>query len=339
MKCKKCGSESVKKDGVLIRTNHKRQQYKCKDCGYSWSVKIEVPMIEGITAEDRVDLNDEIIPYLIKVGQRAKEKNIAELKQTITMPDEPFALVLMADLHAGGKTDYEALCKDVELIGSTPGMYVGNVGDNFDNFIIGTLQSIQREQPTTHEMEVRFVRWLMKQLSNHLLFWCSGNHDNWSNKVSGIDFMREGLRGTHCLYDNAQIFFNLKWGNNEQKWLVRHKWRGTSIFNATHGIETGWERVGLNFDVGVAAHTHIATLCRTFIKGNQKRFAILLGTYKVRDQYARDCGYARSVGLGSGAFVYHPDGRVFWSEDLETAKSLLKTWQNEYKHESTLLYM
>lgn len=327
--CKKCKSENIKKDGVLHRKNYDVQQYKCKDCGHSWVSPIEAPKIEGITADDRVNFEGDIMPYLKKIGERAKQKNLDETRQVITMPNKPFALAILSDIHAGGKADYEAIEADVDIITRTEGMYVGNLGDDTDNFINTKLNWIQKEQPTTFDMETRFLEWLLRRLSGNILFWVSGNHNNWTKKTSGIDFIKEGLKGTHCLYDASQIFFSLKWGDNEQKWLVRHKWKYSSIFNCTHGIETGWERVGKNFDVGCAGHTHIATLCRPFIREEKKRFAILLGTYKLRDNFGRECGYSNSVGTGSGAFVYHPDGRSFWCEDLLTAKDLLKTWQGE----------
>jgi len=327
--CKKCKSENVRKDGTKPRDGYRVQQYHCKDCNYQWADRIDAPKIEGITAEERVNFEGDIMPYLKKIGERAKEKNNIEARQVITMPNKPFALAILSDIHAGGKADYAAIEADVNIITSTEGMYVGNLGDDTDNFINTKLQWIQKEQPTTFDMETRFLEWLMKKLSGHILFWVSGNHNNWTKKASGIDFIREGLMGTMCLYDSAQIFFTLKWGNNEQKWLVRHKWKHSSIFNPTHGIEVGWERVGLNFDVGCAGHTHIATLCRPFIRENKKRFAVLMSTYKIRDNFGRECGYASSVGNGSGAFVYHPDGRSFWCEDLAIARDLLKTFQRD----------
>ena len=327
--CKKCQSSSVKKDGTKARDKFRVQAYKCKDCNYQWIERIEAPLIEGITADERVNFEGDIMPYLKQIGERAKQKNIDEANQVITMPNKPFCLALLSDIHGGGKCDYETLERDLNIIDSTDGMYVGNTGDDTDNFIMGKLMSIQKEQPTTFDMEVRFLEWLFEKLSGNLLFWVSGNHNNWTKRLSGIDFIREGLKGTHCLYDSAQISFTLKWGDNEQKWLVRHKWKHSSIFNPTHGIEVGWERVGLNFDVGVGGHTHIATLCRTFIKESKKRFAVLMGTYKIRDNFGTECGYAKSVGLGSGAFNYHPDGRVLWCEDLATARDILMMWQKE----------
>jgi hypothetical protein len=330
IECKKCGSHEASKQGISIRKSYNVQQYRCKDCGHYWRERIEEPIVEGITSEERVSFEGDIMPYLKIIGQRAKKKNNDEVNQVITMPNKPFALALISDIHAGGKADYEAIEKDIELITHTDGMYVGNIGDDTDNFITAKLQFIQKEQPTTFDMEVRFLEWLFKKLSGHVLFWVSGNHNNWTKKASGVDFIREGLMGTKCLYDSAQIYFTLKWGDNEQRWLVRHRWRHGSIFNPTHGIEVGWERVGFNFDVGCAGHTHIATLCRPFIREGKKRFAVLMGTYKTRDNFGREMGFSSPVGTGSGAFVYHPDGRSFWCEDLITARDLLKMWQNEY---------
>jgi hypothetical protein len=328
--CKKCESVNVQKNGTNIRDGYKQQKYVCADCKHHWLERIEEPQIEGITAEERTNFEGDIMPYLKKIGEKAKQKNSVEANQTITMPNKPFAIAILSDIHAGGKADYEAIERDVNIITSTDGMYVGNLGDDTDNFISTKLQWIQKAQPTTFDMETRFLEWLFKKLSGNVLFWVSGNHSNWTTKASGIDFIREGLMGTKCLYDSAQIFFTLKWGDNEQKWLARHKWKHSSIFNVTHGIEVGWERVGLNFDVGLAGHTHIATLCRPFIKEGKKRYAVLMGTYKIRDNFGRECGYPSSVGIGSGAFVYHPDGRSLWCEDLETARDLLKLWQKEF---------
>ena len=327
--CKKCKGNNVIKDGTKSRYTYRVQQYHCKDCNYSWCEKIEQPKIEGITAEERTNFEGDIMPYLIKIGEKAKQKNLDEKRQVISMPNRPFAVALLSDIHGGGKCDYSALKEDIDVITSTPDMWVGNLGDDTDNFISQKLQWIQAHQPTTFDMETRFLEWLFKRLSGNILFWCSGNHNNWTSKASGIDFIREGLKGTHCLYDMSQIFFSLKWGDNEQKWLVRHKWKYSSILNPTHGIEVGWERVGYNFDVGCAGHTHIATLCRPFVREGRKRFAILMGTYKIRDNFGRECGFADPYGLGSGAFVYHPDGRSFWCEDLKTARDLLNLWQSK----------
>jgi hypothetical protein len=210
-------------------------------------------------------------------------------------------------------------------------MYAVFSGDTTDKFIIGALAAVQREQSTTFPMELRAAMWFIETISPKLLVWVNGNHDCWTKKVSGIDIWRTKLENVPCLFDPHQVKFTLKHGNTKTRWLVRHQWRGTSVFNPTHGIEVGWERLDEPFDIGIAGHTHIATLHREFIKHGEKRDAVLVGTYKIRDEYGRECGYAPPVGYGSGAFVMLPDGRRFWCDDVETAKDLLKYWQQAWK--------
>src|SRR5690606_1086220 len=104
----------------------------------------------------------------------------------------------------------------------------------------------------------------------------------------------------------------------------RHQWRFSSIYNATHGVEVGWERGGSDFDIGLAGHTHIASLCRPFVKHGRKRYAVVTGTYKMADSYSDQVGYAPCAGYGCGVMIFYPDGRLQWFEDVKTAGEFLR---------------
>jgi len=95
------------------------------------------------------------------------------------------------------------------------------------------------------------------------------------------------------------------------------------VFNVTHGLEVSWERMGLDYVWSIGGHTHIATVCRPFLRHGILRHAILIGTYKLADQYAAELGFAPSHGSGSGAMVLHPDGRQWWFDKLSEASSFL----------------
>lgn len=321
--------DNPKKENESIRQYTKRlsghfsENYLRKR--YNIYQKKTTPKVQGLTADESVDFEGEILPILKKIGRRAKQKTEIEKKASIEIEgDQPFAIALMADVHGGAKADYDAIHRDVELIEKTHDMYAILAGDLTDNFIIGKLSSIQKEQPTPLSYEHRFLKWFLKKLKPSLLAFVSGNHDNWTKKVAAYDHLKMMLQGVPCLFDNNQVTFTLRYGQNQQRWLVRHKFRNGSIFNPTHGQEVAWERMGIDFDVAVAGHTHIATLHRPFIKHGIKRHAVLLGTYKLRDEFATEIGYAASHGTGSGAFVYHPDGREpIWCNDLQTAKDIL----------------
>lgn len=320
----------AKKRGLLDEEGEEKEEGS-RESEFDKEVALQCPEIEGITAEENVDFEKEIMPYLEKIGQRALGKNQRERTQKIKVKGfAPFAIVMLSDVHGGGKTDYTKLREDIDIIRNEERMYAILAGDETDNFIMGKLMSIQKEQPTTFDMEFRFLKWYLESLQDSLIAVCSGNHNNWSRKLSGIDTMRELLQGVPSLYDTDQVVFDLEYfGGMAHKYMVRHKYRHSSIFNPTHGQEVFWERGGVDFDVSIGGHTHVATLCRPFVKHDKKRFAVLLGTYKVRDGYQREIGFAPtySKSRGSGALVYHPDGRdPMWCDDLSTARDLLRLW-------------
>jgi len=282
----------------------------------------------GTIPEHDVSIED-IRDYLNTLTDRAKVKNEKQNNQMITLPNKPCAVALFGDEHFGGKCDYRRLLADADIVAETPNMFAIQVGDVADNFIIGKLQAVQKQQPTTFDQELRAAIWWVDRIAPSVIAWCGGNHESWTRKVAGIDFWRTRLQNCVCLYDPHQICFTLHHGEASWEVMVRHKWRHGSVFNVTHGIEVGWERVG-NFDIGIGAHTHIATLCRPFIRDNKRRFAVLIGTYKLRDEYARELGFPNTApGGGNGAFVFLPGGRLIWENDLQTAADMLKMYQQE----------
>jgi hypothetical protein len=240
--------------------------------------------------------------------------------QAIILPNEPVAIAFLSDLHFGSAgTDYEAAKRDAERIRDTPGMYAVFHGDGLDNWLIGKLQGLQRNQAVSYDAELRlFAAWLTL-LRDKLLVVVSGNHDLWTHKLAGLDLIANLLRGVRCLYDRHQSVFTLRHASTDRRVVVRHKWRYGSIYNPTHGLEVGWDRGDINYDWAIGGHTHIATLCRAFYRHNAKRYAILTGTYKKVDAFGEELGVASSKDRGCGAMVLHPDGRQFWTEDLETA--------------------
>jgi hypothetical protein len=289
--------------------------------------------LEGKLPDHNVNIDD-LKPYLDTLAERAKLKNEVERTQRIVLPDGPCAIAPFGDQHFGGKVDYPKLFEDTQIVAETKNFFAGHMGDLVDNFIIGKLQSVQKLQPTTFQQELRAATYWLQTIGPSLLFWLHGNHQNWTTKVSGADVWRERLSmyDCKCLYDPHQIYFELEHCGKVYRVLARHKWKYSSIFNPTHGIEVGWERGGINFDIGIGAHTHIATLCREFIKEGNKHLALLLGTYKLRDEYARECGFPDHPieSRGSGAIIFLPDGRYHWVADIKTAAELLQFYQNRF---------
>jgi hypothetical protein len=288
------------------------------------------PRIEGVTADTVDDLVDpqELWDRAFRAQDKAVEIAALRADQHITLPNRVVGLAQLSDMHFGNpETDYRTAYRDAEIIRDTPYLYAGYSGDGFDNWIINKLAHLGRTQVLPHDDELRLFLDYLAMLEGKLLWSISGNHDGWTRALAGIDVVRAALKGCLCLYDTDEVVFDLRVGPSNWTIKARHKWRYNSIYNATHGQEVGWQRGDVDFDIALGGHTHIGTLCRPFFRHEQERLAILTGTYKRTDKFAREIGVAKSHGVGSGALILYPDGRHLFIKDLHTAAEFL-TWLN-----------
>ena len=283
------------------------------------------PTVEGWTNEDGQLDAGELWAQAFKAQVRAEERARRKAHQTITIPepDRPFALAYLSDLHIGDPgTDYRALRADAELVRDTPRLWCGYHGDGINNWIVGKLAALERNEIVPFDAEIAlFADWL-RMVGPSLLWVVAGNHDNWTRKIAGIDLLRGLLDGVRVLYDSFEVCFRLVYGERVLRYKVRHKWRYNSVFNATHSIEVGWQRGDTDFDIGVGGHTHAGTVCRPFWRHGRDRYAVLTGAYTV-SEYGRELGYAETMHSGSGAHVFWGDGLTF-CHDLQSAVELLE---------------
>ena len=288
---------------------------------------VEQPVIVGVTADN--DKDPEALWETAFAFQEATEEKVRKRNcQSIELPNEPCGIAFLSDMHFGSaETDYRSARRDAEIVKQTEGLYCGYHGDGFDNWIVGKLTALQRDQALTGDHELQLFLHYLDYLSGKLLWNISGNHDNWTYMLAGVDIVREATKNTMALYDPDEVVVDLKVGPSVWAIKARHKWKYSSIFNPTHAQEVGWQRGDVDFDIALGGHTHVGTYCRPFHRHGKKRFAVLTGTYKVDDKYGRRLGFASPQGLGSGAMLFHPDGRTMWVEDLETAADFLTYWR------------
>jgi hypothetical protein len=284
------------------------------------------PVVIGVTPDDTLSAEERAAMWerAIRESEAHARRVAAKRRQSIELPPEPFALAMLGDTHMGGAgVDYAALLRDAVLVRDTPGMYALFGGDGVDNWIIGKLQALQRDQIMPHDASwAMFLDWL-DIIGESLLAVVLGNHDLWSAKLSGFEPVARHLRHAAILYDPHEIVFTLACGEFEQRWLVRHSFRYGSVFNPTHGQEVAWERGGTDFDVVVGFHKHNGTLVRPFMRQGKSRTAVQMGTYKIADEYGRELGMPAPPSLGVAAMVAHPDGRSWWFGDLPSAAEFL----------------
>jgi hypothetical protein len=282
-------------------------------------------IVRGVTPESQGDISA-VWDFVETAQKHVDKKQASRAAQVIELPNEPIGIAWVSDLHLGnGHTNYKAIRDDTKLIASTDGMYAIFHGDATDNWIVGKLQALQRGQAVSKKMEDKlFVDWV-HTIKHKLLAWCSGNHDEWTTKLAGWEPAKEILKDLNVLYDPYQIHFTLKHGNTNRSVLVRHKWKGGSIYNPTHSIETGWERGDIPFDIGVGGHTHIGTYCRPFHKHGKRRYAILTGTYKTHDVFGEEIGFPKPKDVGCGLMVILPNQEnIMFFENLAQGALFLK---------------
>lgn len=281
------------------------------------------PEIEGLTAEDCSN-DEELWERALRIQEPAERIREKRRDQTIPFEWGPIAIAFLSDVHFGSSgVDYEAVRRDAEIVRDTPGMYAVYHGDGTDNWIVGKLQGLQRDQAIPHDDAIRLHKSWLGMIGEKLILAVPGNHDLWTKKIAGVEYVRDHLGNRRCLYHPYDITFRLKVGENEFTVQVRHKWKYGSVFNATHGLQVGWARGDVDYDIAVGGHTHIGTFFHDFHKHNKRRWAVLTGTYKRYDSWGEECGFPTPKDSGCGALVIDNDGTINGFRDLRTAADFL----------------
>lgn len=282
------------------------------------------PIITGIHPDDLNTPHEDVITRLLTRQERTESRMAMRDAQVVEIPDSgPIGLAFVSDKHMGGDCDYRAMVDDVELIRDTPGMYAIETGDNSENWL-GSLAGLKGEQVVTSEEEYELVKWWFSRLTEHnkLLAVVAGNHDNRTKRYAGLDLIRQALQGAALLYDCEEVRFRLKLGAAEWRIKARHKWPGHSKYNPAHamtGGKAGYRFGGDDYDIAVGGHKHVGTMFFPDIFHMTKRLVVMVGTYKMDDEYGRAGGFPGTFGRGCGALIMRPDGRWQQQDDLESA--------------------
>lgn len=259
---------------------------------------------------------------------RARDLETRRRRQVIEFSsDRMIGLANLADIHAGGSgVDYPRLFSELELINETPGLFVATVGDMVDNYILTKLAFAQRDSPLSIGDEWALTRRVLNLIAPRHVLAVAGNHDAWTHVLAGIDYFQVVLSSINpdALYDTDDSRVVIKIGDRRWPGRLRHKWRGHSIYNPTHGIERGY-MFDHDFIWGVGAHTHVSGLARTFNASGENGIAILCGTYKRIDDYARVGGFPSPNRSTAVVILFDPNtGGMVGIDSLKLASDILK---------------
>lgn len=287
--------------------------------GPGWSVEA-IP--EDDEAEEPIG---EAIERQCQRYRRARARAATIGPRVIRLQDGgPIGIVHFGDPHVDDDgCNWPALRRAVEVVSQTPHLYAGNVGDTVNNWV-GRLVAKYAHQGATEEEGWRYARWLMQACP--WLYVVGGNHDQWRGGMSMLRLLTEGAQIGLMAPDECRL--ELQWpGGGSFRLHVRHDFKGSSIYNKTHGLNRavlwgqGWG------DLYVCGHRHEWGEQHTEYEDGRVRWLLRVRGFKHFDEYARskqfyDHQYGQTVTTIIDPDA-HPADRVRVVVDVEEAAEML----------------
>lgn len=257
-----------------------------------------------------------------------KEKSKCVLK----FKDDHYVLLCpLGDQHIGSDaTDYEKLRNDATMIGNCEYALALNVSDTIDNFINKKIFEAVINSSCTPKQEIKMMQQYFDLFQGKMIISISGNHENWSKKATGVDWLAEFMKKNRIIYNRDEIRIYIDLNGIEYSGKLRHKMKNKSMYNKTHGLKQN-QRFNSEeiFDFIIAGHYHdpAIEISRNF--GKIQLF-IQTGTYKITDPYAYELGF----GLGypdMPCFIISPfDKKLIPCYDIKTGVELVELLNDNY---------
>ena len=282
-----------------------------------------LPTVTGKTARPRLDA-DSIRREAEETFADAMRSDSLRKNQRIEFAHGPIAIFFVGDQHIGNPgTDVARMYREQEEMLETPGGYVILTGDLVDNYIVSKLQMENAKDELSVQKQWALAKDYVSRFGDRLIGVNSGNHDQWSTKLSGIDYAQQ-ITPDDVLYDADEIRATVTIGGSRSVNLwVRHKGRGSSIYNITHAQERAARFDSSQPDVFVGAHIHQGAVAREFILDGKRKLAMMSSSYKVYDGYQRQEGFASNDASTAVALVIEDDGSFWGTSNLGAARKYL----------------
>jgi len=228
--------------------------------------------------------------------------------------DRPIGICFTSDWHVGNAGTWHAILKSViDGILDTPAMFVCCNGDLVDNFVALSHETGRYEQLLRPRYQKRIVAWLMKQLAPRMLAVTGGQHEHFETRVSDFDSAEYFGRKGECVYLGAGGRLSLQVGKAHYDILMWHRYRGSSIYDATAAAKRLAREHG-DADIVVTADKHMPAISYQF---ERERVGVFVqsGTFKLEDPYAKSLGYQPkdpSVRIANPVCILWPHKRPPW---------------------------
>jgi hypothetical protein len=242
----------------------------------------------------------DIIARRCKDFERHKARVEAERWLPITVNEtKPFGLMVLGDEHADDNhCDWPQLQRDLALARETPGVYASALGDLTNNWV-GRLVREYADQSVTRTEARELARWLLTPDAAPWLFRLIGNHDFWNEGDVLIGLF--GGDGYYIAEWEARI--ELRAAGLRYKIHAGHNFKGTSIYNPTHGPLRASLFSGGHADLYLAGHLHEFGTQAVEIAETKKLVHVARARgYKRGGRYEKMGGFP-SGAVGSSLFV------------------------------------
>ena len=296
--------------------------------------KSEEPVIHIDLPPEALAETPEDLWNAVKSCSATPQKVAHNNKAKITIEtDSPIGLVFLTDQHLGSaKADMARMEHDAKVIAETPGLYAVLGGDLIDNFIFGgKMLSTVLDAEVRIEKQWALAEHYLSMFGDKILAIVAGNHDNWTKRVAGIDYLHKLARKKRVLYDPHEWQLKFKVGKVMYNILLRHQARFNSSYNLTHVCKQ-LLRMGRYKDIPdvvVLGHHHTAAL-EYWIWGGRPRLAIRTGSYKLEDEFAVAHAFdTTQLHMAPTAVLYPDKFEMLGLPDIDTAAEFITAFQKK----------
>lgn len=279
--------------------------------------------------------------YARAVGRTSREVakiHHAGVARVRIMTDKPIAVSISSDWHVATSTacDLPGLRRYLEAIRDTPGAFGVFVGDAADNNVKWSKQ--MHDVPD----EWRLVGGLLGIVGLKMLGVTSGNHDDWSRAIAGIDMLKHLADRERIHFASDELLYIVELVDPRSQQMTarfgiytRHKFRRNSTINWTHAayrlleervaqwpeMEDGGTLVP---DVVAIGDNHLAAVEERDFR-NKPVFAARMGPWQAGSSFGRAYGFP-SCPPTAPTFVLYPHRakRIAGFADYESALDLLR---------------
>ena len=254
------------------------------------------------------------------VGLVRKIKESAEVGQDtatwipqMDYEKRPMLFLFLTDPHYSSiRTDHEKLNMYLDTVKNTPNMFLVTGGDDVDNFNcnLGKAASGVYEDPI--EPGIQGQAWAKKMIDmdrkGKIGFMTFGNHTDW-NYHGGQDWYETFLGQIQApiLTSGGLVRLNFREGAKYDI-ASTHRYWGVSKLNPTNACKRYLEHEQPTADIVLLGHTHQSEALQ-FDRGGKDRIAIIGGTLKLDDEYAKKQGIGGRGGTPGMCVALWPDHR------------------------------